>query len=149
MQGVWQGDAEQVAEGAEGSRQPGGGLRGGGEQGGGLGGVEEELELAAAAGGLVAESAHQPERAARQSWHKRTVLAWFGVRFGARGAEGWQAAGGEVVHQAGDAARDAVQAVAQRVGMIAEIAEAGGDEGGKGGQNEAEPAGEVGAQGCR
>ena len=55
-------DAEEVAEGAQGAAEGCQGLGWDwGEEGGGLGGVEEVAELAAVAGGAVADLADQPK----------------------------------------------------------------------------------------
>jgi hypothetical protein len=94
--------------------------------------------------GLGAEGAHQPAAAGGKRAGAAVGAAGAGV------AGFWQAAGGEVPHQALEAAGGALKARPQRDDESGETGltqETTGDQGSQGGQDEAEPTGEVGGEG--
>ncbi|HVM85178.1 MAG TPA: hypothetical protein VMW18_14905 [Candidatus Binatia bacterium] len=118
-----------------------------GEQVGRAGLGEQVLKLRGAAGGLVAERANQPAATSGENGAA-------GRRQRADGASGDAAGrgerpGGEAGHQALEAAGGAVEAAPERddEGDQPGLAEkAARDESGNGGEDEADPAGEVGGK---
>ena len=127
LEGWLEGDAEDVAEGAQGAC--GGGP--GGEGFGNTGGLEEVVELAGEAGGVVAEFADQPEAGARHDGRGKGRFEAGARGFGGlrRFARAGGSAGGDMGEEARKTLARTGDAVPERGGDGAEEAEIGPDEG--------------------